>query len=77
MPDSKVGLAARQWINELREQSTWPNPPILPQTVDEYERLLANHLVPHLGQIAIERADPRRLPGLDQHAHSEGQERRT
>lgn len=47
--DDKVGFAARQWINELRAKSRWPNPPIRPQTVDEYERLLANHLVPRLG----------------------------
>ncbi|WP_448071121.1 tyrosine-type recombinase/integrase [Georgenia yuyongxinii] len=57
-PDSKVGLAARQWINELREQSMWPNPPILPQTVDEYERLLANHLVPHLGKLRLNELTP-------------------
>ncbi|MPV89300.1 tyrosine-type recombinase/integrase, partial [Georgenia ruanii] len=57
-PASKVGLAARQWINELREQSTWPNPPILPQTVDEYERLLANHLVPYLGKLRLNELTP-------------------
>ncbi|MFD1507112.1 hypothetical protein FE374_03220 [Georgenia yuyongxinii] len=57
-PDSKVGLAARQWINELREQSTWPNPPVLPQTVDEYERLLANHLVPQLGKLRLNELTP-------------------
>jgi hypothetical protein len=37
-PNSKVGLACRQWIVELRERSEWPNPPVKPQTVDEYER---------------------------------------
>lgn len=26
-PNSKVGLACRQWIDELRERSRWPNPP--------------------------------------------------
>ncbi len=50
-PDSRVGLAARQWITELRVQSMWPNPPRRSQTVDEYERLLGTHLVPKLGNI--------------------------
>ncbi|WP_341361386.1 site-specific integrase [Georgenia sp. M64] len=48
--DSKVGLAARQWITELRAQSRWPNPPVRPQTVDGYELLLGNHLIPVLGK---------------------------
>lgn len=49
-PDSKVGMAARQWIDELRVQARWPQPPIRPQTVDSYELLLGNHLIPVLGQ---------------------------
>ncbi|MFH5824737.1 tyrosine recombinase XerC [Georgenia sp. AZ-5] len=52
-PDSRVGLAARQWIDELRVQSMWPNPPRRPQTVDEYERLLGMHLVPKLGKYRL------------------------
>ncbi|WP_152193290.1 tyrosine-type recombinase/integrase [Georgenia subflava] len=56
--DDKVGLAARQWINELRAKSRWPNPPIRPQTVDEYERLLANHLVPRLGTYRLYELTP-------------------
>ncbi|TRW44123.1 tyrosine-type recombinase/integrase [Georgenia yuyongxinii] len=52
-PDSRVGLAARQWIDELRRQSTWPNPPRRPQTVDEYERLLGTHLIPKLSKYRL------------------------
>jgi hypothetical protein len=49
-PTSKVGMACRQWIEEMRERSSWPKPPILPQYVDEYERIIGNHVVPRLGQ---------------------------
>ncbi|KAE8765905.1 N-terminal phage integrase SAM-like domain-containing protein [Georgenia thermotolerans] len=56
--DSRVGLAARQWINELRAQSEWPNPPIRAQTIDEYERLLGNHLVPALGKRRLHELSP-------------------
>ncbi|KAE8763426.1 tyrosine-type recombinase/integrase [Georgenia thermotolerans] len=52
-PDSRVGLAARQWIDDLRLQSTWPNPPRRPQTVDEYERLLGTHLIPKLSKYRL------------------------
>src|SRR5690625_8008721 len=30
-PDDKIGKAARQWINELRVRSRWPNAPVRPQ----------------------------------------------
>lgn len=56
--DSRVGLAARQWITDLRAQSEWPNPPIRAQTVDEYERLLANHVVPALGKRRLNELSP-------------------
>ncbi|QAY63556.1 hypothetical protein ET495_10190 [Xylanimonas allomyrinae] len=52
-PDSKVGLAARQWIDELRVQATWPRPRRRPQTIDEYERLLGTLLVPKLGKLRL------------------------
>lgn len=52
-PESKVGLAARQWIEELRVQSKWPNTRRRPQTVDEYERLLGTLLVPRLGKLRL------------------------
>lgn len=57
-PDAKVGLAARQWVEEARAQSTWPKPPIRPQTLDEYERLLGNHLVPQLGRLRLNQLTP-------------------
>lgn len=52
-PDDKVGKAARQWIDELRVRSRWPNAPVRPQTVDEYERTLGNHVIPALGKIRL------------------------
>lgn len=52
-PDDKIGKAARQWINELRVRSRWPNAPVRPQTVDEYERTLGNHVIPALGNIRL------------------------
>ncbi len=51
--DSTVGLAARQWIDELRVQSAWPNARRRPQTVDEYERLLGTLMVPKLGRLRL------------------------
>ncbi len=57
-PRSKVGLACRQWITELRERSTWPDPPVRPQTVDEYERLLGNYVVPGMGDRRLEELTP-------------------
>ncbi|GAB3088527.1 tyrosine-type recombinase/integrase [Isoptericola nanjingensis] len=57
-PDSKVGLACRQWVNEMRARTAWPNPPVLPQTVDEYERVLGNHVVPHLGKRRLNELTP-------------------
>ncbi|WP_125776189.1 tyrosine-type recombinase/integrase [Antribacter gilvus] len=59
-PDSKVGAACRQWINELRVRSGWANPQIRPQTVDEYERLLGNHVVPRLGKLRLNELTPAR-----------------
>lgn len=58
--DSKVGAACRQWINELRVRSRWANPKIRPQTVDEYERLLGNHVVPYLGELRLHELTPAR-----------------
>ncbi|MHB1064038.1 MAG: tyrosine-type recombinase/integrase [Georgenia sp.] len=52
-PDDKVGKAARQWIDELRVCSRWPNAPIRPQTVDDYERTLGNHVIPALGNVRL------------------------
>lgn len=52
-PDSKVGLAARQWIDELRVQATWPRPRRRPQTIDEYERLLGTLLIPKMGNLRL------------------------
>ncbi|GAB4086405.1 hypothetical protein GCM10028784_30350 [Myceligenerans cantabricum] len=57
-PDSRVGLACRQWINELRVRQAWPNPPVRPQTVDEYERNLGRHVVPHLGKRRLRELTP-------------------
>ncbi|GAB2490366.1 tyrosine-type recombinase/integrase [Promicromonospora xylanilytica] len=57
-PTSKVGLACRQWIEEMRERSSWPKPPILPQSVDEYERVIGNHVVPRLGQRRLNELTP-------------------
>lgn len=58
--DSRVGTACRQWIKELRVRSQWANPKIRPQTVDEYERLLGNHVVPHLGKLRLYELTPAR-----------------
>jgi integrase len=57
-PTSKVGMACRQWIEEMRERSSWPKPPILPQSVDEYERVIGNHVVPRLGQRRLNELTP-------------------
>ncbi|GAA4687982.1 Phage integrase, N-terminal SAM-like domain [Promicromonospora umidemergens] len=57
-PNSKVGLACRQWVAEMRVRSEWPRPPIRPQTVDEYERLLGNHVVPTLGKRRLNELTP-------------------
>jgi integrase len=57
-PSSKVGLACRQWVAEMRVRSEWPRPPIRPQTVDEYERLLGNHVVPRLGKRRLNELTP-------------------
>ncbi|MFI6428414.1 tyrosine-type recombinase/integrase [Promicromonospora sp. NPDC050880] len=57
-PNSKVGLACRQWIDDLRERSQWPDPPVRPQTVDEYERLLGNHVDPYLGHYRLNQLTP-------------------
>ncbi|WP_454044611.1 hypothetical protein [Cellulosimicrobium sp. Marseille-Q8652] len=56
--DSKVGLAARQWIDELRVHSAWPNARRRPQTVDEYERLLGTLMVPKLGKLRLDECSP-------------------
>lgn len=52
--DSKVGLEAWQWIDELRVQATWPQPRRRPQTIDEYERLLGTLMVPKLGKLRLD-----------------------
>lgn len=57
-PDSQLGLACRQWIEELRVRQEWPNAPVRPQTVDEYERNLGRHVVPHLGRLRLEELNP-------------------
>ena len=57
-PTSKVGLACRQWVAEMRVRSEWPRPPIRPQTVDEYERLLGNHVVSTLGKRRLNELTP-------------------
>lgn len=57
-PESLVGLACRQWITELRVRQTWPNPPVRPQTVDEYERNLGLHVVPRLGKLRLRELTP-------------------
>jgi integrase len=57
-PTSKLGLACRQWVAEMRVRSEWPRPPIRPQTVDEYERLLGNHVVPRLGKRRLNELTP-------------------
>lgn len=57
-PTSKVGLACRQWITEMRRRSEWPDPPIRPQSVDEYERVLGNHVVPSLGALRLYELTP-------------------
>lgn len=44
-PDSKVGLACRQWITELQVRSAWPRPPLRTQTIDKYEYQLARYAV--------------------------------
>ncbi|GAB4087301.1 tyrosine-type recombinase/integrase [Myceligenerans cantabricum] len=57
-PTSKVGLACRQWIDEMRERTTWPNPPLRPQSVDEYERVIDNHVIPELGKRRLNELTP-------------------
>ncbi|MBE1874470.1 tyrosine recombinase XerC [Myceligenerans pegani] len=63
-PTSKFGLACREWVNEMRVRATWPRPPIRPQTIDEYERLLGNHAVPRLGKRCLNELTPAVCQGL-------------
>ncbi|MBO0609364.1 tyrosine-type recombinase/integrase [Myceligenerans salitolerans] len=63
-PTSKFGLACREWVNEMRVRATWPRPPIRPQTIDEYERLLGNHAVPKLGKRRLNELTPAVCQGL-------------
>lgn len=57
-PDSKLGLACRQWIAEKRVRSTWPRPPMRPQTVDKYEYTLGEYAIPALGQRRLNELTP-------------------
>jgi len=34
-------------------RSRWPNAPVRPQTVDEYERTLGNYVIPALGNVRL------------------------
>ncbi|GAB4085018.1 tyrosine-type recombinase/integrase [Myceligenerans cantabricum] len=57
-PDSKVGLACRQWVTEMRVRSTWPRPPMKPQTIDKYEQHLGRYAVPLLGKKRLNELTP-------------------
>jgi integrase len=57
-PDSKVGLACRQWVTEMRVRSTWPRPPMRPQTIDKYEYQLDRYAVPVLGSKRLNELTP-------------------
>lgn len=57
-PDSKVGLACRQWITEMRVRSTWPRPPMRTQTIDKYEYQLDRYAVPVLGNRRLNELTP-------------------
>lgn len=57
-PDSKVGLACRQWVTEMRVRSTWPRPPMKPQTIDKYEEHLGRYAVPLLGKKRLNELTP-------------------
>lgn len=45
-PRDPFAKAARQWVEQARIESEWPDPPLRPQTVDEYEDLLRLYVVP-------------------------------
>ncbi|MFI8528149.1 tyrosine-type recombinase/integrase [Promicromonospora sukumoe] len=57
-PNSMVGLACRQWVTEMRVRSTWPRPPMKPQTIDKYEYQLDRYVVPFLGKKRLNELTP-------------------
>lgn len=57
-PRDPLAKAARQWVEQARIESMWPDPPLRPQTVDEYEDLLRLHVIPTLGKFRLDSVTP-------------------
>jgi integrase len=52
-PDTLLGVAARQFIDQCRIEQTWPRPPRKAQTVDRYEKSYKNWIHPYLGKLRL------------------------
>ncbi len=57
-PRDPLAKAARQWVEQARIESQWPDPPLRPQTVDEYEDLLRLYVIPALGKHRLDTITP-------------------
>ena len=62
-PRDTLAKAARQWVDQVRIESTWPDPPLRPQTVDMYEYLLRLYVMPDLGRYRLDALTPPVLQG--------------
>lgn len=40
-------------MEQARVESMWPDPPLRPQTDDEYEDVLRLHVIPALGRLRL------------------------
>jgi len=65
---STVGEACWQWVGELRVRQAWPNAPVRPQTVDEYERNVARHVEPRPGRLRLQGVPAESASGSSQGA---------
>jgi len=52
-PDSLMGTAAREFIDQCRVEQTWPRPPRKAQTVDRYEKSYRAWAHPWLGRLRL------------------------
>ncbi|MFJ1510304.1 tyrosine-type recombinase/integrase [Cellulosimicrobium funkei] len=52
-PNTRLGVVARQFIDQCRVEQTWPQPPRKAQTVDLYEKSYRNWVHPYLGSLRM------------------------
>jgi hypothetical protein len=52
-PHDRVGLAARQFIDQCRVEQSWPRPPRRAETVDSYEKSYKNWVHPWPGNLRL------------------------